>query len=199
MLSQEKNPTTWWGFLILLFCFPPEISVSSCSVLFFHTCQCSPRFVSSGLSTVPLYFKTERAVYCEGLWDCAPCTAQLTRLRFARRHWLACLRQRLRLGEEGGAGQQAGRQGRKERRFTTLKRVGIPPEPFPHLAGSCENNCLAFTLSVQMESQLWVSFESSKWWRKWWACDLLHSEYKHTLQKRKVFDVEQTIQSWFLT
>lgn len=71
--------------------------------------------------------------------------------------------------------------GKIERGFTTLKRVGIPPEPFPHLAGSCENNCLAFTLSVQMESQLWVSFQSSKWWRKWLACDLLHSKYKHAL------------------
>lgn len=69
--------------------------------------------------------------------------------QFARRHWLACLRQRLRLGEEGERRQAklAGRE-KKERGFTTLKRVGIPPEPFPHLAGSCENNCLAFTLST---------------------------------------------------
>lgn len=33
-----------------------------------------------------------------------------------------------------------------------------------------------------MESQPWVSFESSEWWRKWWACDPLHSWYKHTLE-----------------
>ena len=45
----------------------------------------------------------------------------------------------------GGGGGGAGKGG-----FTTLKRVGIPPEPFPHLAGSCENNSLAFTLLVSL-------------------------------------------------
>lgn len=111
-----------------------------------------------------------------------PRTGQL-----ARRHWLACLRQRLHLGGEGKeAGELASSEGRRGG-FTTLKRVGIPPEPFPHLAGSCENNSLAFTLSL-CRSQQWVSsVRSSKSWRKWWVYDLLLSEYNCTL--RDIFDV----------
>lgn len=172
MLSQEKNPTTWWGFLIL----PPVLFFSPLARLQCHPAQvfflspqipCSPAFVTLGLSTLPLYFKTGRAVCREGqrdrlLWA-ALCTARPTRTgpRTVCKTTLAGLfTAEAPFGGGRGGGRQAGRQGRKERGFTTLKRVGIPPEPFPHLAGSCENNCLAFTLSlcadgVPAMSQLW--------------------------------------------
>lgn len=112
-------------------------------------------FVNSGLSTVPFYFKTERAVCCEGQWDrllqAALCTARSTRTgprTVCKTTLVGLFTAEAPFGRGRRAGRQAGRQGRKERGFTTLKRVGIPPEPFPHLAGSCENNCLAFTLSL---------------------------------------------------
>lgn len=58
-------------------------------------------------------------------------------------------------GMAGGVrGRRARWQGGKEKGFTTLKRVGIPPEPFPHLAGSCENNCLAYTLPLCLAHSL---------------------------------------------
>ena len=78
--------------------------------------------------------------------------------------WIV-LRQRLHLGGERARGDGEGRAkgGRRaggggKGGFTTHKRVGIPPEPFPHLAGSCENNSLALTLLVPLF--LWCSLLS---------------------------------------
>lgn len=168
------------AFSYFFFFFPPlwQIAMSSCSVFFSLQCSCSPMFVTLGHSTLPLYFETGRAVCQEEqtdwlLWTAALCPARptCTRLGTVCKTTLACLfMAEAPFGGGRGWGRQASWQGGKEKGFTTLKRVGIPPEPFPHLAGSCENNCLAYTLSlslcVQMESQLWVSFESSKWWKK---------------------------------
>lgn len=82
---------------------------------------------------------------------CTLCTAWPTRTgprRVCKTTLVGLFTAEAPFGGGRGEGRRAGRQGRKERGFTTLKRVGIPPEPFPHLAGSCENNCLAFTLSL---------------------------------------------------
>lgn len=129
MLNQEKNPANCWGFLVLLpLLFYPslsQIAVSSCSffvLCFDPRCPSSPTFVTIGLSTLPLYFKTGRAVCQEGQRDRllqAELSAQhgrnaQGRVGFARRHWLACLRQRLRLGEEEEkAGELAGMEERR--------------------------------------------------------------------------------------
>lgn len=143
-----------------LFSFSPlsQIAVSSCSGFFLsHRSPRSPTFVTLGLSTLTLYFKTGRAVCREGQREAGCCglrSAQhgrpaRTGPRTVCKTTLAGLfTAEAPFGGGRGGGRRAGRQGRKERGFTTLKRVGIPPEPFPHLAGSCENNCLAFTLSL---------------------------------------------------
>lgn len=154
------------------FLFPPlwQIAMSSCSVFFPLRCSCSPMFVTLGHSTLPLYFETGRAVCQEEqtdwlLWTAALCPARPTRTRLGTvcKTTLACLfMAEAPLGGGRGWGRQDSWQGGKEKGFTTLKRVGIPPEPFPHLAGSCENNCLAYTLSLSLcadgvpaMSQLW--------------------------------------------
>lgn len=121
MLSQEKNPTTWWGFLSPLPSPPPaalthsQIAVSPCSFFL----PCSPSDVTGGPSTLPLYFWTGRAACQEAqtdrrLWGAALCPGRLTWRQFARWHWCACLRQGLHLGEEGvETGKAAGKEERR--------------------------------------------------------------------------------------
>lgn len=148
------------AFSYFFFLFPPlwQIAMSSCSVFFPLWCSCSPMFVTLGHSTLPLYFETRRAVCQEEqtdwlLWTAALCPARPTRTRLGTvcKTTLACLfMAEAPFGGVRGWGRQASWQGGKEKGFTTLKRVGIPPEPFPHLAGSCENNCLAYTLSLSL-------------------------------------------------
>lgn len=168
MLSQEKNPTTWWGFLSPLPGPPPpptpliQIAVSPCSFFFFFSrCSCSPSVVTWGpFDSAPLFLDGQGSVPGgadrQAVVSCRSAPVRLTWRQFARWHCCACLRLGLHLGGRAGGGggwgrgwgRQAGWQGRKEKGFTTLKRVGIPPEPFPHLAGSCENNWLAYTLTA---------------------------------------------------
>lgn len=187
MLSQEKNPTTWWGFLSPLPGSPhpsshsphprPDCSVTLLFFLFFSRCSCSPSVVTGGPSTLPLYFWTGRAACQEEqtdrrLWAAALCSRTADMKTVCKMTLLCLFTAGAPFGGGGrGWGRQAGWQGRKEKGFTTLKRVGIPPEPFPpfgwqlwkQLAGT-HSHCM------QMDFQLWVSFEISKWWRKWWAC-----------------------------
>lgn len=49
------------------------------------------------------------------------------------------------------------RRGSREQRVSSLRRIGIPSEPFLHLAGSCENNSAAFTQLAAHITAAWVS------------------------------------------
>lgn len=211
MLSQEKNPTTWWGFLILpsVPFFPPrsQIAVSSCSRFSPpHKSLSSPTCVTLGVPTLPLYFKTKEGSVPRGtergrLLRAAFCAAWLTLTGPPLPPHTVCTTtlaglftaEALFRGGGRGGGRKAGRQGRKEGVYypqeSRNSSWAIPPfgwQLWKQLPG-------IYSLCVQMESQLWVSFESSKWWRKWWACDLLHSEYISVLYRRLVFDVGQTV------
>lgn len=131
-------------------CSVRQFAVSSWLEPFFfflNTCLCSPRVVTLGLYSIFGQSCREYAENDHEILPAAVCKHTQGTRRFARWHWPTCLWQRLLLGKKGG-GKETGRQRRKQRGFTALKRVGIPPELFPHLAGSCENNCLAFTLSL---------------------------------------------------
>lgn len=133
---------------------------------------------------------------------CTLCTARPTRTgqrRVCKTTLVGLFTAEAPFGGGRGEGRRAGRQGRKgegvyypqESRNSSWAISPFGWQLWKQLPG-------IYSLSVQMESQLWVSFESSKWWRKRWACDLLHSEYKHTLQRHLVFDVGQMVQSCFL-
>ncbi len=62
----------------------------------------------------------------------------------------------------GGRGVEGDRKG-----YATLRRIGIPCEPFPHLAGSCENNSAAFTPFAARITVVWVSCRVQAGGRRW--------------------------------
>lgn len=115
--------------------------------------------------------------------------------QFAKWHWLACLRHRLILGRKGMR-KAIWLAKKKGQLITTLKRVRIPLEPFP-IWLAVVKTIVWQTLCVQMDFQLWVSFESSKWQRKWWVSDLPY-EYKHSLKRHWVSILGKDNQSCLL-
>lgn len=188
MLSQEKNPTTWWGFLSPLPGSPhphsphprPDCSVTLLFFFFFFRCSCSPSVVTGGPSTLPLYFWTGRAACQEEqtdrrLWAAALCSCTAD-MKTVCKMTLLCL---FTAGAPFGGGERMGKGLRQASRLARKKGEGvynpqeswnsswaIPPfgwQLWKQLAG-IHSHCM------QMDFQLWVSFEISKWWRKWWAC-----------------------------
>lgn len=175
---------------------PPTHSPSSTARLHCHPApffrrSCSPSAVTRG----PLFLDGQGSVPGDAdrraggrLRAAALCPVRLT-----RRHGDS-------LQDDTGRGSAWGRKGwrqareKKEKGFTTLKRVGIPPEPFPRLAGSGENNWLAHTLAACR----WIlSYESALRTASGGESGELVRNIKHASERRPILDSGPAVESSF--
>ncbi len=120
-------------------------------------------YVAGRASRFCYYFEPERAACLKHKVVCGCRVQPQTGIRDrAARRRLGGLFTMQRDGGGGGGGVKWDRKG-----YATLRRIGIPCEPFPHLAGSCENNSAAFTRFPARITVVWVSCRVQAGGRRW--------------------------------